>query len=259
MSNTAKAFQNGKAFVAFLTGGDPSPARSLDCILAMAESGADLIEIGIPFSDPIAEGPVIQAASARALAGGMTLARIFELVEEVRRHSNIPLALMTYVNPVFQMGYDRFAGQCAVSGVDALIVPDLPLEESGDLRIETDKAGVDLIPMVAPTSGPRIRTIARTTCGFLYLVSSMGVTGVRKSFDTDFAGTMQIIREATPFPVAIGFGVSTPDQARQLASFADGIIVGSRIVRMIEESGSQASEALRQYVRSMKQAVNDGK
>ncbi|MDR0284402.1 MAG: tryptophan synthase subunit alpha [Propionibacteriaceae bacterium] len=244
-----QAFTN-KAFIAFITGGDPSLEATRRYIGVLQRAGAALIEIGIPFSDPIAEGEVIQTASARALAAGTTPTRLLELVETVRREDGItvPLAFMTYLNPVFHAGYDAFLGAAARAGVDALIIPDLPYEEHGELRGAATRAGVALISMVAPTSLARTRQIARDAQGFIYLVSSLGVTGVRSEITTDIAPIVAAIRAETEVPVAVGFGISTPAQARAMAAQADGVIVGSAIVRLIAEHGEAADDAIAAFV-----------
>lgn len=255
MSNIDKAFQNGKAFIAFLTAGDPSAEKTVAYILAMAQAGADLIEIGIPFSDPVAEGSVIQAANLRALSGGMTTDGVFDIVEKVRESSDVPLVFLTYLNPVFHYGYERFFSRCEALGVDGMIIPDLPYEEKEELAPVAAAHGVDLISLVAPTSEQRIQMIAREARGFLYLVSSMGVTGVRSEIRTDIASIAAAAKSATDTPVAVGFGIATPEQARQMASIADGTIVGSAIVDLIATHRDHAEDALTEYVKAMKAAV----
>lgn len=241
-----------KAFIAFLTGGDPSLEDTRRYINVLAKAGASLIEIGIPFSDPIAEGPVIQEASVRALAAGTTPEKLFTLVEQLRTQDGItiPLALMTYLNPVHHYGYEAFFTRAGEVGVDAIIIPDLPWEEHAEIGSAGDH-DVSLISMIAPTSTSRIRQIAEGAQGFIYLVSSLGVTGVRSEITTDIAAIMAQIREVTDVPVAVGFGISTPDQASAMAADSDGVIVGSAIVRIIAEYGSDADQALDEYVRSM--------
>lgn len=246
---------NGKAFIAFLTAGDPCADATVEYILEMERAGADLIEIGIPFSDPIAEGPVIQAANIRALKGGMTTDGVFEIVRRVREQSRIPLAFMTYANPVFHYGYDKFFTKCQELGVDALIVPDLPYEEKREMEGPADAHNVALISMVAPTSESRIQEIASEAKGFLYVVSSMGVTGVRKEIRTDIGAIVESIRKVTHVPCAIGFGISTPEQAKAMAAASDGAIVGSAIVKIIAEHGIKAAPELYRYVKEMKAAV----
>jgi tryptophan synthase alpha chain len=233
MSRIANAFAHGKAFIAFVTGGDPSIESSERYILAMIEAGADLIEIGIPFSDPIAEGPVIQEADLRALAAGTRVADVLALAERLRARTEIPLVFMTYLNPVFHYGYEAFFAACERVGVDGIIIPDLPFEERGELAPVAAAHGVDVISMIAPTSAERIARIAAEAQGFIYLVSSLGVTGVRREINTDLAALIATIRAATDTPIAIGFGIHSPKQARELGALADGVIVGSEIVRRI--------------------------
>lgn len=255
MSNTAKAFDHGKAFIPFVTAGDPSLSVTKQLILGMAQAGADLIEIGIPFSDPVAEGPVIQKADERALGGGVTTDGIFKMVEEVRKECGIPLAFMTYLNPVFVYGCERFVKRCASCGIDALIVPDLPFEEKEELAPFCNEYGIDLISLIAPTSQTRIKTIAAQAQGFLYCVSSMGVTGVRSEITTDIGQMVTLARSVTKTPCAVGFGISTPEQAKEMAQYADGVIVGSAIVRLCGQYGEACIEPVLSYVKEMKQAL----
>ena len=255
MSKIRDAFAHGKAFIAFLTAGDPTVECTVNYILEMEKAGADLIEIGIPFSDPTAEGVVIQEASLRALKGGMTTEGVFQIVEEVRKKSQVPLALMTYLNPVFHYGYEAFFSRCQSLGVDGIIVPDLPFEEKGEAEEVAACFGVDVVSLIAPTSKERIRMIAKEAKGFIYVVSSMGVTGVRSKITTDIAGMVKEIRAVTDTPCAIGFGISTPEQAAEMAGYADGVIVGSAIVKLIEKNGANAEEELYRYVSSMKAAI----
>lgn len=255
MSKINKAFKNGKAFIGFLTGGDPSMEKSEEFILEMERGGADLIEIGIPFSDPVAEGIVIQQANIRALTAGATTDKIFELVEAVRKKSDIPLVFLTYLNPVFRYGYIRFFGRCRFLGVDGIIIPDLPFEEKDELAKIAEKHGVDLISLIAPTSEQRIRQIAAAAKGFLYMVSSMGVTGMRSEIKTDLKSIVETAKEAADIPVAVGFGINTPEQAGKIGSMADGVIVGSAIVKIIEEHGDEAGPFLYEYVKGMKAAI----
>ncbi|MCL2471267.1 MAG: tryptophan synthase subunit alpha [Propionibacteriaceae bacterium] len=251
-----RAFEH-KAFIGFLTGGDPSLEDTRRYIKVMAEAGADLVEIGVPFSDPIAEGPAIQAASARALAAHTTPEKLFGLVDELRRQDGltIPLAMMTYLNPVHHYGYEAFFARAAAVGVDALIIPDLPFDEHEEVRQAAASAHVAVISMIAPTSADRVRQIASHAEGFIYLVSSLGVTGVRSEITTDLASIVAQIREVTDVPVAVGFGISTPAQAAAMTAVADGAIVGSAIVRLIAEHGSHADEAIGGYVREMVRAM----
>lgn len=244
-----------KAFIAFLTAGDPTADATVEYILEMERAGADLVEIGIPFSDPTAEGPVIQEAGIRALKGGMTTDGAFDIVRRVREKSQIPLAFMTYANPVFHYGYEKFFARCGELGVDAVIVPDLPFEEKREMEEPADAHNVALISMVAPTSESRIQAIASEAKGFIYVVSSMGVTGVRDEFRTDVASIVESIRNVTDVPCAVGFGIGTPEQAAAMAGISDGAIVGSAIVKIIAEHGAGAAEEIYRYVRSMKEAV----
>ncbi len=255
MSNIKKAFDHGKAFIGFVTAGDPSLEKTEEFVLTMEEAGCDLIELGIPFSDPIAEGPVIQEANIRALKAGANLDRIFQTVKALRKKTDIPLVFLTYLNPVFRYGYEKFFARCAEAGVDGVIIPDLPFEEKGEVTPFSRKNAVNLISLAAPTSEDRIRTIAADADGFLYLVSSMGVTGIRKEITTDLSAMMKLVREASDIPAAVGFGVSTPEQAAQVAALSDGAIVGSAIVRIIAKYGSSAAPHIADYVRQMKAAV----
>ena len=255
MSKIAEAFNHGKAFIPFLTAGDPNLEKTEEFILEMERSGADLIEIGIPFSDPIAEGIVIQEADIRALASGTTTDKIFDMVAKVRPQVRIPLVFMTYLNPVFHYGYERFFGRCQEAGIDGIIIPDLPFEEKGELDGIAAAHGVDLISMIAPTSEERIQKIAAEAKGFLYVVSSMGVTGVRSEITTDLGAILANIRKATNVPACVGFGINTPEQAAEIAGIADGVIVGSAIVRLAEQYGGHAAEHIGAYVRKMKESV----
>lgn len=246
---------NGKAFIGFLTAGDPDADSTVKFILEMERAGADLIEIGIPFSDPTAEGAVIQDANIRALKNGMTTDGVFGIVERVRESSGLPLAFMTYLNPVFHYGYDRFFARCEELGVGAIIIPDLPYEEKAEVEEPAAAHNVHVISMIAPTSEKRIQSIAGEAHGFIYVVSSMGVTGVRNEIKTDLASMVESIRRVTDVPCAIGFGISTPEQAGRMAAVSDGAIVGSAIVKLIAKHGAQAAPALYEYVKSMKEAV----
>lgn len=259
MSRIREAFKDKKAFIPFLTAGDPCLEKTAEYILEMEKAGADLIEIGIPFSDPIAEGPVIQEADLRALAAGTTTDRIFDMVQEIRKQVRVPLVFMTYLNPVFHYGYERFFRRCRACGIDGIIIPDLPFEEQEELKPTANKNGVEVITLVAPTSRQRIREIAEEAEGFLYLVSSMGVTGMRNRISTDLKGMIREIREVSEIPVAVGFGIHTPDQAEQIAGIADGVIVGSAVVRLIAQDQGNAAKEISAYVQEMKQAVNRGR
>ncbi len=257
MSNTANAFKHGKAFIPFVTAGDPNLEVTKEIILAMEKAGADLIEIGIPFSDPVAEGVVIQAADERALKAGTTTDKIFDMVAEVRKESNIPLAFMTYINPVYVYGVDKFCKKAAELGVDALIIPDVPYEEKNEVVPFCDKYGIDLISFIAPTSHDRIKTIAKEAQGFVYCVSSMGVTGVRQKITTNLGEMTSLVREVTNVPAAIGFGISTPQQAQEMAQYADGVIVGSAIVKICAQYGERCIPYVYDYVKEMKDAVRN--
>ena len=256
MARTVKdAFKDGKAFVAFITAGDPNLDKTAEYILEMERAGADLIEIGIPFSDPIAEGVVIQEADLRALQSGTTTDGIFDMVEKLRRKTDMPLVFMGYLNPVFHYGYERFFARCKECGISGIIIPDLPYEEKGECEEIAAKYGVDVISMIAPTSATRIRAIASEAKGFLYVVSSMGVTGIRSEIKTDLASILAAVREASDIPAAVGFGINTPEQAAKVAQIADGVIVGSAIVKIIARYGSEAGPYIYDYVKSMKEAI----
>ena len=257
MSKIAQAFANGKAFIPFITCGDPDPETTAAAVRAAVENGADLIELGIPFSDPTAEGPVIQAANLRALRGGMTTDRVFDLVRALRRDVSVPMVFMTYANVVYSYGAEKSISTCAELGIDGLILPDLPFEEKDEFLPTCRKYGVDLISMIAPTSAGRIAMIAREAEGFLYLVSSLGVTGTRSEITTDLASIVRVVRENTDIPCAVGFGISTPAQAKAMADLSDGAIVGSAIVRLIGQYGSQAPAHVGALVRSMTDALRE--
>jgi len=255
VSNIKNAFKNGKAFIAFVTGGDPTIEKSKEFVLEMIRAGADLVEIGIPFSDPIAEGPVIQEADNRALAAGATVEKLFTLVADLRKETAVPLVFLTYANPVFHYGYDAFFQRAGESGLDGIIIPDLPFEEQPPVRQAAEKHGIDLISLIAPTSEARIKEIAKTASGFIYLVSSMGVTGIRADITTDLASITAAIKSVTSIPVAIGFGIHTPAQAKEMAKIADGVIVGSAIVKIAAEHGEKAAPHIYSYVKEMKDAI----
>ena len=255
MSNIASAFANGKAFIPFVTCGDPDLETTAALVRTMAEAGADLIELGIPFSDPTAEGPVIQGANMRALAGGVTTDKIFDMVRDLRRDITVPMVFMTYANVVFTYGTERFVSVCRDIGMDGLILPDLPFEEKDEFAPVCRAYGIDIISLVAPTSADRIAMIAREAEGFLYVVSSLGVTGTRSEITTDLASIIRVVRENTSIPCAIGFGISTPEQARKMAALSDGVIVGSAIVRLVEQYGREAVTYVREYVAEMKTVV----
>ncbi|MGN8968971.1 tryptophan synthase subunit alpha [Intestinimonas sp. HCP28S3_D6] len=255
MSKIADAFAGGKAFIPFLTCGDPDLETTAAAVRAAAENGADLIELGIPFSDPTAEGPVIQGANLRALKGGVTTDRIFGLVRDLRRDVTVPLVFMTYANVVFSYGTERFLSACREVGIDGLILPDVPFEEREEFLPFCKRYGVDLISLVAPTSENRIAMIAREAEGFLYIVSSLGVTGTRSEITTDLSAMVEVVRQNTAIPCAVGFGISTPEQARKMADVSDGAIVGSAIVKLLEQYGKDAPRQVGAYVKKMKAAL----
>ena len=251
----ADAFQNGKAFIPFVTCGDPDLETTAAIVRAMAENGADLIELGIPFSDPTAEGPVIQGANIRALAGGVTTDKVFDLVREVRRDVTVPMVFMTYANVVYSYGAETFIATCKDVGIQGLILPDIPFEEKEEFLDLCHTYGVDLVSLVAPTSADRIAMIAREAEGFLYIVSSLGVTGTRTEISTDLDSIVKVVRENTDTPCAIGFGISTPEQCAKMGAIADGAIVGSAIVKLVAQYGKDAAGPVGEYVRSMKEAL----
>lgn len=255
MSNIGKAFENGKAFIAFVTGGDPDLETTEQILYAMEEAGADLIEIGIPFSDPIAEGAVIQEANERALFAGCTTDKLFDTVKKARKKVKVPIVYLTYANAVVKYGKEKFMERCVECGVDGLIVPDIPFEEKAELTDVCEEYGVDLISMIAPTSRERIKMIAKDAKGFVYCVSSMGVTGVRSEIKTDIGSMVRLVKEVKDIPCAIGFGIATPKQAEKMAALSDGAIVGSAIVKLVAKYGKDAPEYVGEYVKSMKAAV----
>lgn len=255
MSKIQKAFENGKAFIAFITCGDPDLETTAAVVRAAVENGADLIELGIPFSDPTAEGPVIQEASLRALDGGVTTDKIFDFVRDLRRDVKIPMVFMTYSNVVFSYGTERFLAACRDLEMDGIILPDLPFEEKEEFLPACHKYGVDLISLIAPTSENRISMIAKEAEGFVYIVSSLGVTGSRNEINTDLNSIVSVVRENTDIPCAIGFGISTPPQAANMAELSDGVIVGSAIVKLLETYGKEAPAHVGKYVKAMKEAL----
>lgn len=257
MSRIPNAFKNGTAFIGFLTAGDPTIDKTVEFILSMVDAGCDLVEIGIPFSDPMAEGVVIQDANVRALKHNTTTDDVFDIVRRVREKSDVPIVFLTYINPVFFYGYEKFFKKCSELGVDGIISPDLPYEEKGEIADIALSNGVDIISLIAPTSKQRIQKIAADATGFIYVVSSLGVTGMRSEIKTDLNAILSDIREVTDLPLAVGFGINTPEQASNIGKIADGVIVGSAIVKIIEEYGEDASEPLREYVSSMKRASNE--
>ena len=255
MSNIRKAFENGKAFIPFITCGDPDLETTAKVVMKAVENGADLIELGIPFSDPTAEGPVIQGANIRALSGGIKTDHIFAFVREIRKSVKIPIVFMTYSNVVFSYGSEKFISTCSEIGIDGLILPDLPYEEKEEFLPICHKYGVDLISLIAPTSKNRIAMIAKEAEGFIYVVSSLGVTGMRSEINTDLNSIVEIIRENTDVPCAIGFGISKPEQAAKMAGIADGVIVGSAIIKILEKYGRDSADHVGEYIKSMKDAI----
>ena len=255
MSNIRKAFEKGKAFIPFITCGDPDLETTGAAVRAAVENGADLIELGIPFSDPTAEGPVIQSANLRALNGGITTDKIFDFVRELRQDVKIPMVFMTYSNVVFSYDAERFISTCKEIGIDGLILPDLPYEEKDEFLPLCHTYGIDLISLIAPTSENRIAMIAKEAEGFLYIVSSLGVTGMRNEIKTDLASIVNVVRQNTDIPCAIGFGIATPEQAATMGKLAEGAIVGSAIVKLIAAHGTNAPEVVGPYVRSMVAAL----
>ena len=252
----ADAFKDGKAFIGFLTAGDPTIEKTVEYVLAMEEAGCDLVEIGIPFSDPVAEGPVIQEANIRALSNNTNTDDVFEAIRQIREKSDVPLVFLTYINPVFYYGYDKFFKRCQELNVCGIISPDLPYDEKDEILEVTQKYGIDIISLIAPTSKERIQMIASEASGFIYVVSSLGVTGMRSEIRTDLKSILEDIKEVTDVPAAVGFGINTPQQAENIAKVADGVIVGSAIVNIIAEHGENAKEPLQNYVKSMKDAIS---
>ena len=252
MNNLKQVFDHGKAFIPFITAGDPSLEVTEQLVIAMAKAGADLIELGIPFSDPVAEGEVIQRADLRALSMGVTTDKIFDMVARIRKACDVPIAFMTYMNPVFTYGTEKFMKRCQEVNVQALIVPDVPYEEREELLPYCEKYKVTLISMIAPTSSERIQMIAKQAQGFIYCVSSLGVTGMRDKIGDDVRKMIETVRLVSDIPCAVGFGVSTPEQAAAISKYADGVIVGSAIVKIIEEYGEDCIPHVVDYIKELK-------
>ena len=257
MSSIRDAFKDKKAFIPFITCGDPDLETTIGCVKEMVKNGAAIVELGIPFSDPTAEGPVIQSANNRALSGGVTTDKIFDMVTELRREITVPLVFMTYANVVFSYGADDFLAKCKKTGINGLILPDVPFEEKGEFAGVCREYGVDLISLIAPTSEDRIAMIAKEAEGFLYIVSSLGVTGVRGEIKTDLSSMVKLVRANSDIPCAIGFGISTPEQAKNMAKLADGAIIGSAIVKLVAEHGKEAPAAVGAYVKSITDALKE--
>lgn len=256
MSRIKEAFANGKAFIPFITCGDPDIDTTKKIVKEMVNAGANLIELGIPFSDPTAEGPVIQGANLRALTGGVTTDDVFEMVKDLRKEISIPFVFMTYANVVYSYGTERFLQKASEVGMDGLILPDVPYEEKDDFAPACREYGMELISLIAPTSKDRIKMIAKDAEGFLYCVSSLGVTGTRSEISTDLASMIEIVREANKdIPCAIGFGISGPEQAAKMAAISDGAIVGSAIVKKIAEYGKDAAPVVGAFVKEMVDAI----
>ncbi|MDE6538905.1 MAG: tryptophan synthase subunit alpha [Ruminococcus sp.] len=255
MSNIKKAFENGKAFIPFITCGDPDLETTGKVVREAVANGADLIELGIPFSDPTAEGVVIQGANIRALSGGVTTDKIFDFVAELRKDVKIPMVFMTYANVVFSYGAERFMKKCVETGMDGIILPDIPFEEKGEFTEISKKYGIEMISLVAPTSENRIAMIAKEAEGFIYVVSSLGVTGTRSEITTNIGDIVSVIRENTDVPCAVGFGISNPEQAKKMAGLSDGAIVGSAIIKIIEKYGKDSPKYVGEYIKSMKDAI----
>lgn len=254
MSKLKDVFTDHKAFIPFVTAGDPTAADTVAEVVALAENGADIVELGVPFSDPIADGPVIQAAGLRAFAGGITVDGVFKIVQEIREHTQVPLVFLTYANIPFKYGYEAFCARCEELGVNGLVIPDLPAEEAGEILPFTKTHQLDLIPLVSLTSGPRLAKLVTNATGFVYIVSALGVTGQREGFAQNLDDLIADLRQVTDAPLCVGFGVHTPAQAKELAQVADGVIVGSAIVELAAES-DDAPKAVGEYTKSMVAAI----
>lgn len=255
MNNIAKAFHGKKAFIPFITAGDPDLETTERILLAMQDNGADLIEIGIPFSDPVAGGPVIQQADERALASGTTTDKIFAMIGNIKDKIHVPMVFMTYANVIFVYGAESFASHTKELGMAGVIVPDIPFEEKKEIESVFGKYGLDVISLIAPTSKDRIRAIAAEAKGFIYCVSSLGVTGMRETVGRGVADMIREVKQVQDIPCAVGFGISTPEQAKEMSMISDGVIVGSTIMELVAEHGRDSAEHVGAYVRSMKQAM----
>ncbi len=256
MSRIAEAFKDHKAFIAFITVGDPDLETTKKVVKAAADNGADLIELGIPFSDPTAEGPVIMEADNAALKAGTTTDKVFQTTKELRKTISVPMVYMTYANVVFSYGAEKFAAKAAEAGIDGIILPDVPYEEKEEFDALFASYGMDLISMIAPTSENRIAMIAKEAKGFIYMVSSLGVTGTRSEITTDIGKMTELVKNVTDVPCAVGFGISTPEQAAKMAALSDGAIVGSAIIKVIAKYGKDAAEPVGEYVKAMADAVH---
>ena len=257
MSRLSKLSKENKLFIPFIVCGDPDVETTKEIVLSCVKAGADVIELGIPFSDPMAEGPVIMNAYDRAIKAGTTTTKVINMLSEIRTQVDIPLVFMTYANVVYayKSGIEDFVKEAAAAGIDALILPDVSFEDKAEFSDICDRYNVDFISLIAPSSEDRIEMIAREAKGFLYCVSSLGVTGVRENIDTDIDSMIQRVRKVSQIPCAIGFGISTPKQAKLMADKADGVIVGSGIVSLCEEYGKEAPVKVFEYVRSMKEEL----
>ncbi|KHO62730.1 MULTISPECIES: tryptophan synthase subunit alpha [Thermoanaerobacter] len=246
-----------KALITFITAGDPDIETTYDIVLALEEAGADIIELGIPYSDPLADGPTIQASSQRALNKGVKIPDIMKIVEKIRLKSDIPLVYLVYYNSIFKYGIQKFLKESKDVGIDGLIIPDLPIEERKDILEEADKYDIYLIPLVAPTSKERIKLITENGKGFVYCVSITGVTGAREDIETDIEEYMKTVSQYTNMPKAIGFGISTPEMAKKLKDFSDGIIVGSALVERIAKgyNKSEMLQEVKSFVSSLKEVL----
>lgn len=255
MSHLTAAFNHGKAFIPFIVAGDPDADSTVNNIVAMANAGADIIELGIPFSDPVADGPVIQAGDLRAFAGGISVDEVFAIVAAARQQTDTPIVFLTYANIPFKYGYERFCARCAELNVGGLVIPDLPYEEQGEIRPAAEQYGIDIIMLITLTSVDRVARLAEAASGFIYVVSSEGITGERDEFDQRLSSLFAEIRQHTDVPAALGFGIHTPEQAADLSRFADGIIVGSAIVDIAAQHGTAAATAIGDYTKTMKAAI----
>ena len=245
-------FQNRPSLVAYLTCGDPDLATSRDIALAAIEAGADVIELGVPFSDPVADGPVIQRASERALRGGTTLRQVLGLAKDIRRHSQAGLIMFTYLNPIMRMGMAKFSAVVEDAGVDGALITDLPVEESQDYLSEMHARGLATVFLAAPTStDQRLKQIAQASRGFVYAVSRTGVTGARQQLPEDAPALVRRLRKYTKLPIAVGFGISTTEQFSAVGNFADAAVVGSAIVQTIERNPGKEAESVAQFVRQL--------
>jgi len=252
MSRIQSTFNGRKALIAYITAGDPAPARTPELVAALERGGADLIELGVPFSDPIADGPVIQRGAERALRAGTNVAKVLEIAREIRKSSQIPLLLFTYLNPVMRYGLEKLGRDARAAGIDGCLLTDLSVEEAEPYVAAMRAAGLDTVFLGAPTSTPaRLQLVAKYSTGFVYLVSRTGVTGERESVSTSVGPLVRSMRGLTTLPLAVGFGISTPEQAREVAKAADGVVVGSAFVRLIEQGGD-----LESFARSLRQGMD---